>query len=520
MSNVLEEYLVRLGASYDAPSFQRFEQVLRDVAAKVDSRALEMAASLLKWQVAATTAFVAVAASAVEMAGSVAAADQEYRLFGLTMYMNADAAKKLKITMDALGQPLGMLAWDKELSDRAARLEKLQDVMEGGLNAASFEENMLKARELRFQVTQMEVSLGYLKQSVMNGLLNAFGPQIDLWIGKLQRFNDWFADHLPEITEKINKHLVPILKAVWRVLKDTGELLGNLAVDFADVIDAFSGDEVDKSLPKWERFAVAIEHCANAVAWLLEKLIAIERFLSPNAGTIGGAMMGAKVGSFFGPEGTLIGMGAGAVAGGGLDLWRGHRKATYEGSATATSGDAQAIAQQAAQLAQRVSAKTGIAPDLLWSQWAHETNGFKTLGGTNNLAGINIPGGHGKDYRNFSSLDEFGDYYAQLMRPGGRYSGIEQATSPEDFAGRLKQGGYYADTQSNYTAGVERWRQKYQKSYAGGDSQDVTIGSVNVHINQPNASPQEVQARVSAGLADGLRSERRRNLLELSGAYA
>jgi hypothetical protein len=518
MSNVIEEYLVRLGASYDAPSFQKFEQVLRDVAAKVDSRALEMAASLLKWQVAATTAFVAIAASAVEMAGSVAAADQEYRLFGLTMYMNADAAKKLKITMDALGQPLGMIAWDKELSDRADRLEKLQDTMEGGLNAANFEENMIKARELRFQVTQMEVSLQYLKQSVMNGLLNAFGPQIDLWIDKLQRFNDWFADHLPEITEKINKHLVPILKAVWRVLKDTGELLGNLAVDFADVIDAFSGDEVDKSLPKWERFAVAIEHCANAVAWLLEKLIAIEKFLSPNAATITGTLTGAKLGSFFGPEGTLIGAGVGAVAGGGLDLWRGHRKATYEGGAEPT-GDAQATAQQAAALAQRVSAKTGIAPDLLWSQWAHETGGFKHLGGTNNLAGVNIPGGHGKDYRNFSSLDEFGDYYANMMRPGGRYSGIEQATSPEDFAGRLKQGGYYADTQSNYTAGVERWDKQYQKSY-GDDSQAVTIGSVNVHINQPNASPQEVQARVSAGVLDGLRTATQRNLLEFQGAFA
>lgn len=519
MSNVIEEYLVRLGANYDAPSFQKFEQVLRDVAAKVDSRALEMAASLLKWQVAATTAFVAVAASAVEMAGSVAAADQEYRLFGLTMYMNADAAKKLKITMDALGQPLGMIAWDKELSDRAARLEKLQDTMEGGLNTANFEENMMKARELRFQVTQMEVSLQYLKQSVMNGLLNAFGPQIDLWIDKLQRFNDWFADHLPEITEKISTYLVPILKAVWRVLKDTYELVGDLALTFADMINVFSDEKVDVGMTKWERFAKAIETSALAVAKLLELLIKIEKFLAPSAATIGLGYTGMKVGSLFGPEGTVIGGVGGAIIGGGIDLWRGHKKAMESHAAAESSGDAQVTAQQAAALAQRVSAKTGIAPDLLWSQWAHETGGFKHLGGANNLAGVNIPGGHGKDYRNFSSLDEFGDYYANMMRPGGRYSGIEQATSPEDFAGRLKQGGYYTDAQSNYTAGIERWDKQYQKSY-GDDSQAVTIGSVNVHINQPNASPQEVQARVSAGVLDGLRTATQRNLLEFQGAFA
>ena len=107
-----------------------------------------------------------------------------------------------------------------------------------------------------------------------------------------------------------------------------------------------------------------------------------------------------------------------------------------------------------------------------------------------------------------------------MMRPGGRYSGIEQATSPEDFAGRLKQGGYYTDAQSNYTAGIEQWDKQYQKSYGDGDSQAVTIGSVNVHINQPNASPQEVQARVSAGVLDGLRTATQRNLLEFQGAFA
>jgi len=464
---------------------------------------------------------VSVTTAVAAMANKVAEADQEYRLFGLSMYMNVDAAKKLKITMDALGQPLGVIAWDKELSERAQRLLSLQDILQDSLNKSGFEENMIRLRELRFQLTELHVNFEYLEQSVISGLVKAFGPQLDIVMQKLQQFNLWFAQHLPEITDKVNKYLVPILKDAWLIIKDMVELLTVLAEAFADVVNVISGDNdsLDPSMDKWEKFAAAIEHAANATAYLLDKLIKIEKFLAPHAGTLGLAWTGAKVGGLFGPEGAAIGGVTGAVVGGGIDIYRAMKHGKSSGSSSigaSDSIDSGGMAQRAAALAQSVSARTGIPADLLWSQWAHETGGFTNRGARelNNLAGVNVPGGTGQDYRSFDSLEDFGDYYVHLMRQGGRYSAARGATSADQFSSALKAGGYYAAPQSEYTAGMDRWSKQYSRA-----ASSITVGSVNVHINNPGASPDEIQQRVMQGVSSAMDTQVQRNLNEFAGGY-
>jgi flagellum-specific peptidoglycan hydrolase FlgJ len=138
-------------------------------------------------------------------------------------------------------------------------------------------------------------------------------------------------------------------------------------------------------------------------------------------------------------------------------------------------GGGQTTSAQAKAEAARVSQMTGIPADILWAQWAHETGNFTNRGAKdlNNLAGVNVPGGKGQDYRKFSSLDEFGDYYAHLMRPGGRYSGAANAKTPEEFAAALKAGGYYSDSQSNYAGGIQR----YMNGIQGASSSVAAAGS-------------------------------------------
>lgn len=153
--------------------------------------------------------------------------------------------------------------------------------------------------------------------------------------------------------------------------------------------------------------------------------------------------------------------------GGGKSSW----KTALWGGKTGDVRDlgSNGISEQAKAQASRVSKMTGIPADILWSQWAHETGGFSNRGASqlNNLAGVNTPGGKGQDYRKFSSLDEFGDYYAKLMRPDGRYAGAANAKSPEEFAAILKAGGYYSDSQSNYASGMRQWDNKYAQSLSG-----------------------------------------------------
>lgn len=114
------------------------------------------------------------------------------------------------------------------------------------------------------------------------------------------------------------------------------------------------------------------------------------------------------------------------------------------------------VANKAWILSGQVSKETGISRDLIFGQWAHETGNFTNRGATqlNNLAGINVPGGKGQDYRKFNSLEEFADYYSFLMRSNGKYAGIANAKTPEDFAARLKAGGYFSDSANNYANGI------------------------------------------------------------------
>jgi flagellum-specific peptidoglycan hydrolase FlgJ len=145
--------------------------------------------------------------------------------------------------------------------------------------------------------------------------------------------------------------------------------------------------------------------------------------------------------------------------------------------------------------AQRVSQMTGIPADLLYAQWEHETAGFTNRGARdlNNLAGVNVPGGKGQDYRKFGSLDEFGDYYAYLMRPGGLYPGARSAKTPEQLAAALKAGGYYSGKESDYAANTRRYFDGIQGATGslgaasptpGGPGASSSDSSVTNHIGE------------------------------------
>lgn len=122
-------------------------------------------------------------------------------------------------------------------------------------------------------------------------------------------------------------------------------------------------------------------------------------------------------------------------------------------SAAAAAGTGVTEAQ-AWQQAQRVSAKTGIKADVIMAQFRHETGNFTNRGARelNNLSGVNVPGGHGQDYRNFKTLDEYGDYLASLYQR--KYPGVLGAQDTTTFAQGLRAGGYYTDSLANYEHGL------------------------------------------------------------------
>ncbi len=115
---------------------------------------------------------------------------------------------------------------------------------------------------------------------------------------------------------------------------------------------------------------------------------------------------------------------------------------------------------------------------VLLAQWAHETGGGCSADNWN-LAGIKYTKGDGHDFaeyttheivngqdvttvqrfRSYANLDESAfDYLRTLRRDFGFAWPAVEAGDVADFGHRLKVRGYYTDTESNYVAGLERWR--------------------------------------------------------------
>ena len=527
MAGYLDEYLVRLGVSTDDAGLGKLTDALKgisDLAGSTGGAYAELATAFIKFETAVAGAAAGLIGAVGKMAESVAVADQEYRLFGLTMFMNADAAKKLKITLDALGQPLGMIAWDTELRKRAYRLIQLQNVMQKGMAANGDEADFLKIRDVRNELAALEVEWTYFKQALTAGLAKAFAPELNALQTWLTKLTDQIASNLPAIAQKVDDYLAPALREAWTVLQGMGEALKASATAFTNFMGALSGDQSLQSATfNADKFATALGKIGTRIANISDAFsdfgIVVAHLVTMlsmlQSGDLKGALQEARDTSRFllsggtaegynargfaegvGPMGELesdnpahdssepsdparpSGFGETVVSAARsafmpwtavTDLWK-----KYGASSASAPGN-----QDILNAVRRVSLKTGIAPDLIWSQWAHETGGFKHIAAPNNLAGIKAPSG---GYKSFGSLTEFGDYYAYMMRQGGRYSGIEQSQTPADFAGRAKTGGYYEDSQRNYTAGMERWDSVYKN--ANPKTTNFT-GDVNVHVHMP-----------------------------------
>jgi hypothetical protein len=265
VADILQEYLVKLGFNVDTTAFSQFQNTLRDASSIVDNQYTKMAKTVLGFQGVATGAFLAAGVAALDIAGKVASADQEYRLLALHMYTSLPVARELKIALDALGQPLENVMYDPELARRFNQLVKDQRALTRELGP-DFEKQMLKIRDVRFEFTRFGVELQYLTMNVVQDLALAFGVDMDQAFGKIRNFNEWFIQHMPEISQWLANNLKPILVDVKDVTLDTVEAVKAGSVVFANLIGILANDQsLEGTAFSFDKIARSIE---NVVHWL------------------------------------------------------------------------------------------------------------------------------------------------------------------------------------------------------------------------------------------------------------
>lgn len=128
-------------------------------------------------------------------------------------------------------------------------------------------------------------------------------------------------------------------------------------------------------------------------------------------------------------------------------------------AAAPAAGGIGSFVEQNLPLAQKVSEKTGVAPEVLLGQWGLETGwGKSVIPGSNNLgnikAGVSWRGATvsavdnqtktSDPYRKYNSADEFGDDYTELLNR--RYaSALNTGNDSLSFFTNMKRNGYAED---------------------------------------------------------------------------
>lgn len=576
--NILESYLVKLGAVTDANSFNKFNATLKDSTKIVGDFSLSTIANFGKLEVAIVGMFGAVGAGIIGLADKTAMADQSYRLMGLRMLMGKDSARAMSMATDELGASLDEIAYDPELNRRFQALYE-QNIKLGKSLGTGVGASMMGIRDLRMEYKMFETELEFLTIGAVSKLFEKLGFGSGDALNELDKLNQWFSENVPKWADDISTRLVPVWDDSVIVVKQFGKGLETAAGDFTMLSGVLLGDKsIQSTTFNVNNLATAIGDWANrltelalaqtlvaktgshyfdavtnvAGAGLLKlQIMAEKKDAHPNEARIAAltkqyndAMSQANKNATQFTD-TLHGAFTGQYDGNAdfedFDNYLNHKPSANgapnhsdrdPSPVTDTfTHDSKATAATIAKLAQKVSADTGISADLIFAQWEFETGKFTSeqTKKLNNLGGIKIPGTD--VFKKFESLDKYADAYEKLIS-SPRYvnNGINDAKTPEAFAHSLKttSGIYYGrgphgeDIENQYAAGLRQYQpdlRDYAQAGTRGGSGDITVTIQSITV-PPNTHPDDIKRYITDSMVDYTDKVNQRTMSETAAGWA
>ena len=514
----LKSYLVSLGFDVNKTQYNKFESSLKEASALVGKTAFTMGADLLKWQFAVTGMFVGVSTAIAGTIAKVASADQEYRLFGQRMMMNTEQARSLKITLDALGQPLEAIAFDPELHSRYVQLTKDQKLLAGGLGG-DYAGTMKQIRDVTFEFTRLEVEFKYFTMGVAKEIFQALGGGD--FVESLHSLNDWIIKNIPEWSQQFSTYLVPILKDTWEILKDIGSLVLQLGGDFTSLIATLSGDtSIDTQTLSFESFAKSLEH---VVFWAKESVLMItglERVLVNTAAiayntgqVIGYALLGNfdRANSSIGKiKQNALGIVTGLDAIGGAALPGGLGGDAFNGSG---AGNGAAGSRGVGNISLETMA--GI---IMWQESRGDPNA--TNHNKNGSTDYGLMQLNDRSFPNASTMSPAQNYAtgtAYLKQLYSRYGNWTQALEAYNGGALNVDNGTVSYAAQKYASQAISRANQYSSD--GGGSV-TNVGGITVHVANPNANPEEIAHKVIVKLEESTALRTKRSLAQTRSVYA
>lgn len=210
MSNILEEYLVRIGAEVDKDAFAGAAKAINNL-----SGMLGKLGSILKYG-AIFAGLAKVTEAVIDNIKAVASADLEYQKLAQSMWVTKDTAKTLSVVLKTMGASQEDVAWVPELREQFFRLR--QEMAE--LSTPADADNQLAwIREIGYDVQSLQLKLKMFKEWVVYYLIKELQP----YIKEFQKFIRWlnakFGKSLPALARKVASVLASIVRITMSLVK-------------------------------------------------------------------------------------------------------------------------------------------------------------------------------------------------------------------------------------------------------------------------------------------------------------
>lgn len=210
MSNILEEYLVRIGAEVDKDAFAGAAKAINNL-----SGMLGKLGSILKYG-AIFAGLAKVTEAVIDNIKAVASADLEYQKLAQSMWVTKDTAKTLSVVLKTMGASQEDVAWVPELREQFFRLR--QEMAELS-TPADADGQLAWIREIGYDVQSLQLKLKMFKEWVVYYLIKELQPYIKEFQEFIRWLNDKFSKSLPALARKVASVLASVVRVAMSLVK-------------------------------------------------------------------------------------------------------------------------------------------------------------------------------------------------------------------------------------------------------------------------------------------------------------
>lgn len=210
MSNILEEYLVRIGAEVDKDAFGGAAKAINNL-----SGMLGKLGSILKYG-AIFAGLAKVTEAVIDNIKAVASADLEYQKLAQSMWVTKDTAKTLSVVLKTMGASQEDVAWVPELREQFFRLR--QEMAELS-TPADADGQLAWIREIGYDVQSLQLKLKMFKEWVVYYLIKELQPYIKEFQEFIRWLNDKFGKSLPALARKVASVLASVVRVAMSLVK-------------------------------------------------------------------------------------------------------------------------------------------------------------------------------------------------------------------------------------------------------------------------------------------------------------